>query len=126
MHKIIRVLAALPALLFIVTGIQWLVQPASAAATIGMPVLDGIARSSEIGDLGAFFLGGGSMALIGVITLQRTWFLCSAMLVAFAALGRTIAWLVHDAALPLGMLGPEIVITAILLIAAFTIAKQPA
>ena len=38
-----------------VMGLRWLVDPSGAAAGIGMPVLDGLARSSQIGDLGAFF-----------------------------------------------------------------------
>ena len=80
MKKVIRSLTLLPGVLFIGISLRWLIDPEAAAASIGMPLLDGIARSSQIGDLGAFFLAAGSMLLLGVITLQRAWFYGAALL----------------------------------------------
>ena len=38
MNKVLRVIVALPGILFVVTGLRWLVDPASAAAKFGMPL----------------------------------------------------------------------------------------
>lgn len=36
-------------------------------------LLEGLGRSSQIGDFGAFFAAGGSMVIIGSLTQKRTW-----------------------------------------------------
>ena len=46
-------------------GIGWLVVPDRAAAGLGMPVLDGLARSTQFGDFAAFFLTLGLSILAG-------------------------------------------------------------
>lgn len=56
MNQVLRVIVALPAILFVVTGLRWLVAPEPVAAEFGMPLLDGVGRSSQIGDMSAFFL----------------------------------------------------------------------
>jgi hypothetical protein len=59
MNKALKIVTALPALLFIIVGFRWLLAPAGVAAEFGMPLLDGLGGSTQIGDIGAFFLGGG-------------------------------------------------------------------
>ena len=54
LDKAIRIIAGLVGLMLFVMGLRWLVDPGGAAAEIGMEVLEGLARSSQIGDLGAF------------------------------------------------------------------------
>ena len=118
MNKILRVVIALPAVLFILIGLQWLGDPAAAAKGLGMTLMDGMGRSSQMGDVGSFFLMGGSIAMLGVITLRREWFYASAMLVAGAAVFRTVAWLAHDAPFATASIIIEVVITALMLFAA--------
>ena len=55
-NTVIRILATLPGVALTIMGVRWLVDPAGAAAEIGMPLLSGLARSSQIGDLAALFL----------------------------------------------------------------------
>ncbi|MCZ6459014.1 MAG: hypothetical protein O6766_06585 [Gammaproteobacteria bacterium] len=124
MNKALRILTALPAVMFLATSVRWLVDPAGAAATIGMPLLDGLARSSQIGDLGAFFLAAGSMLLLGVITLQREWFYGAALLFGGAAVFRVLAWAAQDAALATPMIVVEVVVTLLAVATALT-SKQP-
>ena len=118
MKILFRVLVTLPAILFIVTGLRWAVDPSGAATALGMTLLDGIGRSSQIGDVGAMFLTMGTMMLIALITAKRTWFYAPALLLGLIAVFRLVAWLVHDAALALDMIVVELVVAAILLIAA--------
>ena len=67
MYKALRFISALPALLFMLIGVRWLTTPEAVAAEFGMPLLEGLGRSTQIGDLGAFFVAGGAMVLIGLI-----------------------------------------------------------
>jgi len=45
------------------------------------------------------------------------------MLLGIAALGRLLAWAVHDAALALDLIAPEVIIAAVLLLAARRLGK---
>ena len=117
MKKVLSVIIALPAVMFIMTGLRWLVDPATAAAQFGMPLLDGIGLSTQIGDLAAFFIAGGMFVFIALITSKRSWYYPPIMLVGFTALFRILAWLLHDATLAVQMIVPEIVIAMLLLAA---------
>jgi hypothetical protein len=123
-NKILRVITALPGILFVVTGVGWIVDPASAAAGVGMPLLEGVGRSTQIGDLGAFFLTMGLLILIGVTTLKRVWFYPPMMLLSLAAALRIIAWLVHGAALAGSMIAVEIVVTALLYVSTIRLCEK--
>ncbi len=124
MSKVIRALALLPALVFLFTGLSWLTQPESAAASLGLPLLDGVARSSQIGDMAAFFLSGSFMIFIGLITDKRIWLQAPAMVVGLTAICRILAWLLHDAALPMNLIVPEIVFSLILIFVASRLPKE--
>jgi hypothetical protein len=117
MKTLFLILVGLPAVLFVVIGLRWAVDPTGAAAELGMTLMDGVGRSSQIGDVGAFFLGMGTMMLLGLITQARIWFQAPALLLALTAVLRLLAWLVHDGALALDMIIVELVICAILIIA---------
>ena len=91
MNKVLRLVVALPGIFFVVTGLRWVVAPAGVAPEFGMPVLEGVGLSTQIGDLGAFFVALGLFILIGLVTQKRTWFYASAMLLGFAALFRVLA-----------------------------------
>lgn len=118
MKILVRVLAVLPALLFLATGLRWLADPAGAAAVFGMPLLEPVPRSTQIGDLGGLFLGGAVLMLIGAVRLQRAWLLAPAIVIGVIALCRVVAWQFHGAALLVGHIMPEVVIVAMLLFAA--------
>ena len=115
-NKILRVVTVLPGILFVVIGVGWIIDPASAAAGVGMPLLEGVARSTQIGDLGAFFLTMGLLILVGVTTLKRVWFYPPMMLLGLAATLRIIAWLVHGAALAGSMIAVEVIVTTLLFV----------
>lgn len=113
-NRVLQVIASLPGILFLVTGLRWLIDPAGAAAALGMPLLEGVGRSTQIGDLSAFFLVLALFTLTGVATLKRHWFYAPVALLVIAAFSRIVAWLVQDAALALNLIVPELVIAALL------------
>ena len=119
----IRVLAGLPALMFLVQGIQWLVDPGAVATTLGMPLLEGIGASTQIGDLGSFFFCSGLMMAAGQLPGQSHWFYPPALLIGGAAIFRSLAHLVGHADFAAGLIVPEVVMTVILLLAARQLGK---
>ena len=117
MKTVLRILVALPAVLFIVMGLRWIADPTGAATGLGMTLLEGVGRSSQIGDLGAFFLAMGIMMLLALITARRTWFYAPALMLALVAVLRILAWLLHGAALALDAIVVEVVVATVLLLA---------
>lgn len=118
MNKVIHVIVALSGILFVIIGFRWLVAPARVAKSLGMPLLEGLGRSSQIGDFGAFFTAGGIMILTGAIRQKRPWLYAPAMMFCFAALFRTLSWLIQGAAFAGSLIAVELVLTALLLFAA--------
>ena len=124
MKTVLRILIALLAILFVVMGLRWFTDPGSAATALGMSLLDGVGRSSQLGDLGSFFLSMGIMMLLALITARRSWFYAPALMLVLAALFRLIAWLSHDAALALDMISVELVVASLLLFASSRLSQR--
>ena len=115
---IAKVLAGIVALLMALTAVSWLVDPAGAAQSLGMPLLDGVGRSTQIGDFSAFFVAVTTFCVLGIIKQQPTWIYSAAILLGLAAVMRTFAWAVHGAAFATAPIGVEVVTTTLLLISA--------
>ena len=114
----LRVVAAIIGVFFLIQGINWIVIPAAAAEALGMPLLDGLGRSTQIGDTASFFLTLGTMSLLGAARSNPQWLRAGAMLLGWAAIARMLAWLLHDAAFAGIFIGVEIVFgTALLFVA---------
>jgi hypothetical protein len=117
MNKILKVLVALPAVLFMTMGVRWLVNPAGIAPDFGFSLATGVGLSSQVGDMSAYFLMLGICMLTALVSGQRVWYYPPIILLSLTAVGRVIAWLVHDAALATDKITPEIVVAVILLVA---------
>ena len=97
MKNVLRIVAGLVGILFFLNGLQWIISPANVAESLGMPLLEGVGLSTQIGDLGSFFITVGAMTFIGAITTIRHWFYAPSMLLLVAALYRTLSTLLYDA-----------------------------
>jgi len=97
MKNVLRIVAGLVGILFFLNGLQWIISPANVAESLGMPLLEGVGLSTQIGDLGSFFITVGAMTLIGVISRTRHWFYAPSMLLLVAALYRTLSTLLYGA-----------------------------
>ena len=124
MNRILKVFVLLPALLFLVTGLRWLVDPAGVATGFGLSLETGVGLSTQVGDFSGFFLTLGVCMLMALVTERRTWYYPPIILLWLTALGRILAWLVHDAALAVDLILPELVIGAILLIASRILPRE--
>ena len=89
-----------------------------------MPLLDGAGLSTQIGDIGSFFVTIGSMTLIGVITQIRHWLYAPSILLLVAALYRVLSTILHGAAFALPSIMIEIVVGLFLILAGSKISKE--
>ena len=89
-----------------------------------MSLLEGVALSTQIGDLGAFFFSIGVMILMGLLTDRRSWFIAPTLLIASTALFRVIAWLAHGAAFATEQIAAEVIVTVLLIAAASRLADK--
>ena len=68
--------------------------------------------------MSAFFLTLGICILMGLVTGRKVWYYPAMTLLALTALGRTLAWLLHDAALATSLIAPEVIVALLLFFAA--------
>ena len=118
MRSPLRIVTMLLGAFFALQGLGWIFDPARAAEGLGMPLLDGLARSTQVGDLAAFFLAIGVTALVGSRPGRARLLLVPAGVLGGTALMRTLAWLLHDAAFAGTFIAVEAVCAALLLLAA--------
>ena len=124
MNIALRAIVLLCGVLFIVTGLRWLLAPAGVAPEFGLALSTGVGLSSQIGDMSAFFLTLGVSILMGLTTGRAIWYYPPMILLSLTAVGRVLAWLLHDAALATGLIAPEVIVALILLIASRRLATQ--
>jgi len=118
LDKIIKIVAGLLGVMLLGIGLCWLFAPAVAAPLIGMDVMQGgVARSSQIGDLGAFFIVAGAFALLGLGTGNAALLYTPAALVGAAAIFRIVAWWAHGAEFATQMIVLELVMCRLFLMA---------
>jgi len=113
----IKLLVLLFGILFLVTGLRWLLAPAGIAPDFGLALGSGIGLSSQVGDMSAFFLTLGVCMLTGLTTQRSVWYYPPIMLLLLTAVGRVLAWLLHDAALATQLIALEVIVSQVLLFA---------
>ena len=117
MKNVLRVVAGLFGALFLINGLQWIISPATIAEQLGMPLLEGVGLSTQIGDMGSFFITVGAMTLIGVITQTRHWFYAPSILLLVAALYRTLSAALYGAPFVISAIAVEVVVGLFLIFA---------
>lgn len=117
MNKLLSIVVGLAGVFFVLTGLRWLVDPSAVAGQFGMTLSTGVGRSTQIGDLAAFFLTLGLSILLALVTSKRAWYYPGMMLLGFAAFGRMVAWLLYDAAFATDMILVEVIVTGLLVLA---------
>ena len=113
----IKLLVLLFGILFLVTGLRWLLAPVGIAPDFGLALGSGIGLSSQVGDMSAFFLTLGVCMLMGLTTQRSVWYYPPIILLSLTAVGRVLAWLIHDAALATQLIAPEVIVSLVLIFA---------
>lgn len=110
-----RVVSGVLGGVFLLQGVNWILSPAVAAEALGMALLEGVGRSTQIGDIGGFFVSLGSMILLGAYASNGQWLRAGALMLGAVAVIRSIAALVHEAPFTGVFIGVEVVCAALLL-----------
>lgn len=117
MPTALRVVIVLIGAGFVLQGLGFLVDPARAADALGMTLLDGMGRSTQIGDFAAFFLAGGACMVLGARAGGAPYLRIAGGILVAAAFGRIVAWAAHGAAFAALFIAVEIA-TGVLCLAA--------
>ncbi|MEM7098227.1 MAG: hypothetical protein AAF541_08215 [Pseudomonadota bacterium] len=119
-----RILVGLIGLLMLMNGVNWLVDPGATAASLGMPLLEGVGRSTQIGDMSSFFLSCAGFCLYSAWKESAAWAYPAAILLGLTAITRTIAWAAHGADFATVFIVVEIASAAVLVFGAIQFTKR--
>ena len=92
---IARILSGLVGALMLLNCLWWILDPATAAASLAMPLLVGLESNSQIGDFTSFFFTAGLFACIGAYRAEHIWLYPTISLIGSAALFRSYAVVAH-------------------------------
>ncbi|HVP29670.1 MAG TPA: hypothetical protein VMW35_10980 [Myxococcota bacterium] len=124
MRSLLRAAVTILGVVLALQGVAWLVAPSRAAEGLGMPLLDGLGRSTQVGDFAMFFLTAGATILAGTRPGRSRLLYVPAGLVGGAAVTRTIAWALHGAALAPSFIAIELSSGLLLVAAARTLEED--
>lgn len=111
--KLAKGLSLLCSLVLIASGARWLVDPQGAAAGLGMPLMEGVALSTQAGDIGALLFFSGLLAVIGVIKNTPSYCYSAGTLMGGVAIFRVLTTVTIGAALATTLIAVEVVFAVI-------------
>lgn len=120
MSSITKFLSSIPAVVFLIIGVFWVLQPGIMAENFGMVLSSDLGLSSQIGDLGSYFVSSALMIFYGIYTNNTRWFYPPILIMLLTALFRTLSTLLHDAPFAADMIGSEILFSGILIYAIYS------
>ena len=116
---IARILSGLIGALMLLNCLWWILDPATAAEGLAMPLLEGLESNSQIGDFTSFFFTAGLFACIGAYRAEHVWLYPTISLIGSAALFRSYAVIAHGSEPLVSTIVFEIAMSAILILCVF-------
>ena len=113
---IARILSGLIGALMLLNCLWWILDPATAAEGLAMPLLEGLESNSQIGDFTSFFFTAGLFACIGAYRAEHVWLYPTISLIGSAALFRSYAVIAHGSEPLVSTIVFEIAMSAILIL----------
>ena len=123
---IARILSGLIGLLMLYTCVGWIMDPATAAAELAMPLLEGMGGNTQIGDFTSFFFTAGVFACIGAYRSEPAWLYASISLLGSAAVFRSLAVVAHGSVPLTQAIVFEIIMTAVLVLCVYLMKRESA
>lgn len=118
MDSILRLLSVAAGIPIFGNAVMFIVDPETAARQLGMPLLEGIGRSTQIGDFGSFFLCSSIAAFYGAWNRSPVMLYVAALLIGGAAVCRMIASALHDAPFATTFIVVEVILATIWVVSA--------
>ena len=119
-----RIISALVGVVITLQTFTWITNPSEAAQGLGMSLLEGVGRSTQIGDFTSFFFSVGIFCFLGAYLKQRLWLLAASIILGSAAVFRSLAWALHGADFATGFIVAEVVMTGLLIWSAWQFKKS--
>ena len=113
---IARILSGLVGVLMLLNCLWWILDPATAAASLAMPLLVGLESNSQIGDFTSFFFTAGLFACIGAYRAEHIWLYPTISLIGSAAFFRSYAVVAHGSDPLVSTIMIEIIMSVILIL----------
>ena len=118
MKLALRVISILIGVLSLATAMRFAFAPAGAAERLGMPLLEGVAASTQLGDIGALFLAVAVLVGLAQRPGRAQLLLAPEILMGCAAIMRTLVFLMGHAPFAAQFIVPEMVMAGLLCAAA--------
>ena len=117
--KIAYTLSGILGVVLAIIALRWILSPEDSANSLGMVLLEGAGRNTQIRDFTALFASTSIFCFISITTRQYQWIFSSGIVFLLIALISVLASQLHDAPLTYSSLIAEIIFAVIAFTSAF-------
>ena len=117
--KIANILSIVLGVVLLIIAIRWIVSPEISANSLGMELLEGTGRNTQIRDFTAIFLSTSIFCFISALTKQYQWIFSSGLIFLIIASVSILASSMHDAPLTYSSMIAEILFAVLAFTAAY-------
>ena len=117
--KIAYTLSGILGLVLAIIALRWILSPEYSANALGMVLLDGAGKNTQIRDFTALFASTSIFCFLSITTRQYQWVFSSGIVFSLIALISVLASQLHDAPLTYSSLIAEIIFAVMAFTSAF-------
>ena len=117
--KIAYTLSGILGLVLAIIALRWILSPEDSANALGMVLLDGAGKNTQIRDFTALFASTSIFCFLSITTRQYQWIFSSGIVFSLIALISVLASQLHDAPLTYSSLLAEIIFAVMAFTSAF-------
>ena len=117
--KIAYTLSGILGVVLAIIALRWILSPEDSANSLGMVLLEGAGRNTQIRDFTALFASTSIFCFISITTRQYQWIFSSGIVFSLVALISVLASQIHDAPLTYSSLIAEIIFAVMAFTSAF-------
>ena len=117
--KIAYTLSGILGVVLAIIALRWILSPEDSANSLGMVLLDGAGRNTQIRDFTALFASTSIFCFLSIVTRQYQWIFSSGIVFSLIALISILASQLHDAPLTYSSLIAEIIFAVMAFTSAF-------
>ena len=117
--KIAYTLSGILGVVLAIIALRWILSPEDSANSLGMVLLEGAGRNTQIRDFTALFASTSIFCFLSIVTRQYQWIFSSGIVFLLIALISVLASQLHDAPLTYSSLIAEIIFAVMAFTSAF-------
>ena len=111
--KLANILSGILGIVLTIIAIRWILLPEESAISLGMILLDGSGRNTQIRDFTAIFASTAIFCFLSIATKQFQWIFSSGIIFSIIAIISVVASQLHDAPITYSSLIAEIIFAMI-------------